>query len=374
MERRNFIKKAGGLACSPWWPLGAVPVATNAAETSGKNLNPADEREPLHISIIGAGGVGVRLISQLEKCAYEGLSEGVRINYFGVDTDQRSLDGLDSTRVQPVLLPGGAGDTCVESFLARRIAREHREFLYGTGYGADCGALNLPKAAMVVVVMGFGRGVGIGLSQEIARQACGAGAFTAAFVTTSQSFDAFFGNMTEELRRLALAADIVVCGSDDESDPEAPANDVLTQCENELVKRVRNLVATIFVPDKGLVGIDLEDVRSLFYRTGVAVYSHGYGDSSPAAECAARTAVRKAIRKAIGAPGDIEEARGAMIIFSGNTDTLRLGHYRSGMREVRDLLGSNIPDFSIMGYTRWDDTMPNGRIGAELWIAGGGHA
>lgn len=80
-----------------------------------------------------------------------------------------------------------------------------------------------------------------------------------------------------------------------EANPEALAKDIFAQYESELVKRVRNLVTTILVPDKGMVGIDLEDVRSLFYRTGIAGYSHGYGDSSPAIECLDRTAVRKAI-------------------------------------------------------------------------------
>lgn len=61
-----------------------------------------------------------------------------------------------------------------------------------------------------------------------------------------------------------------------------------------------------------------------------------------------------------------------MVILSGSTDTLKLSYFANGMREVRDLLGSSIPDFSILGSSRWGDTMPSGRIGAELWIAGGG--
>jgi cell division GTPase FtsZ len=174
--------------------------------------------------------------------------------------------------------------------------------------------------------------------------------------------------LTSEIRRLAMTADTTVTVAHDESDPEALAKDVMAKCECELVNRVKILVTTVFVP--GMVGVDLADIRQLFYRTGLAGYCYGVCDSSPTTECPARMAVRRAYFSL----SSIGEARGVMVIFSGSVDSLQLSHYANGMKEIRDLLDSHSPDILTLGLARWDDAMPTGRIGVEIWTAGGGHA
>lgn len=373
MDRRTFIKHCQLLGL-PLLPGAASTFLLNnvaAASTESPLPTIRDSSIPIfRINIIGAGGLGTRLVSRIAKTQYSYDPAEVSIRYFAVDTDRHSLDKLETGLVRPVWIPAesGAGGASIDPSTARRLATFHGDRLFGTPKISDrdpqaSGELNLAGAPMTIIVAGFGRGAGTGLTQEIARKSLEAGALTMAFVTEPLSFESTSSPLETKLKTLASTATVVrVCH--DESQPEALLKDVLSHAESELVRRVRNLLDAVTTP--GLIGLDFEDVRSVFSKPGMSGYGSGrslvaYSTNGPLPydgyPC-------DAALDALAMLPDIGTAKSAFVIFSIN-NAFKLGQIRDCMLPIRARLSE---DATIMTVASFDSSLAAGHFGLDIWV------
>jgi len=265
MDRRTFIEHCQllGLPLLPGLASTFLLSKPAAASTGSESLPisvPSDRiinSSPFRVSIIGAGGLGGRMVTQISKHHFPVDPAEVSILYFAVDTDKRSLDRLESMLVQPIWIPGesGASGSSIYPSTARRQASLHKDRLYDnpsmrkylphTQRGLD-----LTGNAVTIIIAGFGRGAGTGLAQEIAQSASQSSGLTVVFLTLPLSFEFMHASFEAELQRLTETATVVTTAHD-ESKPDTLMHVVLAEAESKMQRQVCNLVDAVTNPVMG---------------------------------------------------------------------------------------------------------------------------
>lgn len=378
MDRRTFIKHCQllGLPLLPGVAstfLLSKPASATTDSESSTISTPADrmiDTSPFRVSIIGAGGLGSRLVNQISKRHYPIDPAEVSIQYFAVDTDRRSLDTLESMRVQPIWIPGesGASGSSISPSTARRLASLHKDRLYGTQSIHNLSphtrkGLDLAGNAMTIIIAGLGRGAGTGLAQEIAQSASQSSGFTVVYVTVPLSFEIMSASFEAELQRLAETATVVTIAHD-ESQPDALMRAVLAEAESEIERRVGNLVHAVTTP--GLIGFDLEDLRSIFADPGISACGSGKGKvlHSTDGRISSCMGASNAALDALAMLPELESAKSAMVMFSINK-TFKLSQYRDCMIPIR----SRLPEFaSILSVASFDESLPEDEFTVDIWV------
>lgn len=379
MDRRTFIKHCQLLGL-PLLPSAVSTGLFSNSAAASTDIKPSDipepagkniDRVPFRVSIIGAGGLGTRLVSQISKSQFRNDAAEVTIRYFAVDTDRRPLETLDPNLVRPVWIPAnsGVGGPSIRPSTARRLASQHSNYLFGEPSSSNDdtvanGQLNLAGTAMTIIVAGFGRGTGTGLTQEIARKSKEAGAFTAVFVTEPLTFEVLNSSLDDELRLLARSADTVVTIAHDESQPDALMKEVFLRAESEIQRRVSNLVDS--VTGVGLIGFDLEDLRYTFSEPGISGFGSGLGRVAnvPDGDYAHDGYSCDAALDALAMLPDIGSAKSALVMFSINK-SFKLGQFRDCMIPIRSRLRENATITAVASYDR---NLPMDQFALDIWV------
>jgi cell division GTPase FtsZ len=194
---------------------------------------------PPRIAIVGVGGAGGRIVSRAAISMPVTLGSNINVEYFAADTDPRSLDyaGTGVSRIylrKPYPYEWGS---CIFPAKARKVGWHYREQLADATHGID-----LANRKLVVLVAGFGRGAGTGLTQAIAWQSRQVGATTIACLAMPYSWEVHAVELSTEMRRLVRAANTVIKIKQDESRTEESITDFFSRCDKVIASKVCEII------------------------------------------------------------------------------------------------------------------------------------
>lgn len=226
MERRTFLKVMGGLA-------GGV-LSRHALAL------PVPQERAAKLAVVGLGGAGGRIVSKLASATPEWWRDSnLIVEHYAIDTDRRSLDYV-SGDVRRILLPEfphGSSGSCIDPSFARQVAWRHRHL-----FKDIWNARNLPHDPIVILVGGFGRGAGTGLSQFLCWQAVQQPHWVNCFPMLSMPFswEMHAVSLPKEMRRLERAAFCGVCEFNlDESNLDRPVDAAFDKVDEEIAEQIR---------------------------------------------------------------------------------------------------------------------------------------
>lgn len=347
MDRRNFIKECRllGLALLPSTASTFLIGSSSAASANSRQttewecLVECGEKSRLRISVLGVGGLGVRIVSRISKYQFRHDPAEVSVRYFALDTDRRSLALADALMVHPLSLPSDSD------------RGKNQDVRGKSSQVARAVPLNLASTEMTIIVAESGIGGRNGLTQEIVRHSKEVGAFTAVFASSPSSFESAKVSRRDGVGPPGVSADTVLRSPRHESQPDMFVKTTVTHAESYTERQIKSLIKS--VSGLGLVSSDLEEIRSIFSEPGTAMVASGWGGVSMGPAGVGSDANNAVIRLLESLP-EIGTARSVLVMLSINKG-FKLSHYCDCVRQIR----SKVPeDAVITAVASLDQNLP----------------
>lgn len=320
MKRREFLKAGGGLA-----GLGVFGGGAKAREIAlaplfpGATVNAALNRGASDIKILGLGGFGGRMVSQLAyelRHSFEGNI--AKPEFLTFDTHQDSV--LQSTAT-------------------------------------------MSPSSLVVLMAGMGGSTGSALIHLLAQQFRSSGTLTVAVVTSPEGDP----QSAQNLLRLRESADVVFARR---AAPSAASNAepsvverarLLLDAEKWMLQCVGGLLQAVALPSRTTLGIG--EFRLLVAGANEAVYGCANGRTGQEIGRSAKAAIQQALADQGGNAG--KTVRTAMIRYSGPAEQLRWPNIQVGKEELLHFLGADTP--CLFGVQA-NEYAGYSKVQAEVWL------
>jgi len=266
-------------------------------KTSGDKL-PSKPR--CRIAILGVGGAGNKIISQL-VCGGVVGAECTAIN-----TDLKDLNSVDAVRkvligekVTCGLSAGGNPET------GKAAAHESRALLESLVDNVD----------VAFVVVGMGGGTGTGAAPIVAEVARSNGAVVVGVVATPFKTDEYrSGFIADALNEMQRACDTVVVVDNDrilKAVPRLPLGEACKLMDQSIANMIKGIVETLSEPS--MINLDVADFKTIVKEGGMAAFAVGESDAPNRAEEAVQNALNTSLLNV-----DYAGATGALIQVSGD--------------------------------------------------------
>ncbi len=276
------------------------------------DYNTYDKRGPV-FKIIGVGNCGCNAINNMIEYGVKGVefiaAHTSTYAVYKTQTDNKIFLGEKVTRGNH----GGANPLIGEAAAKDRI---------------EDIAHHLEDSDMVIIVAGMGGGTGAGAAPVIAKASKDRGIFTVGVVTKPFSFEGPKRRKRAELgiEYLKGYVDALVVISNDkiiEYDPERISMLKVFKMSDDIIRQCVNVIPQILRENR-MIGIDFDDVKSVFKDGGIAHFStgHGFGETRAA----------DAVKEAIESPlleTTIDGAKDIMLYI--------VGGYDIGMMEINEI-------------------------------------
>ncbi len=321
------------------------------------------------ITVIGLGGFGNRLVSYLPSHnELASLPFGIRLDYFGLDTDQAYwLHLANGFMPQSIPLTVDAWDdegSCDgDPSVARRSAWHQRQKLFGLD--DNLGFLRLRENDLVILVAGLGGGAGTGLAQSIAHKVRWAGILTVAMVTLPLASESLKVPVLRELQRLRRAADAVITIPQDDASvyldrPMVSDHDVRAWSEYRLADCIVGLLHSLVRPNLTPSGFNA--IRTLFAGAGVGGYCRGNWRN--------RYTPRNKAPMLFDpmTPGFSDQGRRALVSFEAGTRKLVEDNIQYLTEEIQQQFGGHV---TCLLPTHDNAYFPPNSVQARIWWVGG---
>jgi len=313
------------------------------------------------IRVFGVGGVGGRLVGQLEQelrakrspAAGRRVRPGLKLSFHYVDTDAGSRRGRRASPRTYLEIEAGPG-AGKDPDLAAEAARAHEPEL--TELFAD--------VDIAFILGSFAGGTGGGVSPILGGIARDAGCLSVVLALEPFRFE---GELKAEQARTAMTAaaelaDAVVpipCGRCLQSqDGELPLEEAFAQAGEEILGCLRSLTGMFLRP--GQLELDLGDARRLLSRCGYAAIGRGSAEG----EGSVPQALRNACTRSFLTVEQLEAARGVLLCLSGGS-AVRLDDIGEMAATVQGML----PDVPVL-FGLQADSAKDGRTVATILAAG----
>ena len=327
MNRRAFIKSVIALAITKVsaanassshlsFPI-APPVALPSANSPSSTVQEYDSEGHTVIKVIGIGGAGCNAIDH-------SLKEGVRgVELIAANTDAHALA---RSHAPSKILFGETGLWAGANPETGRIAAE--------GHRDDIRA-SLEGAHMVFVAAGMGGGTGTGAAPVVAEIARKMGILTIGVVTKPFSFegtervkaaDAGIAEMEKHVDSLIVIPNdnlLKVMGDD------ADVDECFKAADDVLKNAVSSVADIINYPD--MVGVDLEDVRTVMENMGRAKLGYAVASGIDRARIAAKQAIASPLLLGVNLP----RAKGLLVNITAAKGNLKMKEVTRVMNTVK---------------------------------------
>lgn len=333
--RREFLLAASALVATVLVPQGlsfAAPTAALPNQPSVFDQN-RDYENLTKIKVIGIGGAGGNALEHMMLSRVRG------VEYICVNADGQALIGSSANvKLQLGLGLGAGGRPDIARELAKKDRARIAELLKGTH--------------MVFILAGMGGGSGTGASPIIAQVARELGILTIAVVTTPFAFEGRRNYVAQVgLRELEKTVDSLIVIQNEKlvyvMGEDVSISDAFRAADDVALHAVRGIAEIINV--QGLVGVDLEDIRTVTGGMGRALM----GSAVATGNNRAVIATRKATNDSFCGDIDLSTARGLVVSIRANT-SLQLSEVKAVMMDIRS---SAAAETTIVFGTTYDDSM-----------------
>ncbi len=238
------------------------------------------------IVVIGVGGAGNNAV---ERMIEEHMHD---IDFWVFNTDKQVLSS--SCAEHKVLLGkditdghGAGGDPEIGKKAAEATEKDIKDIVEG--------------ADIVFIAAGMGGGTGTGASPVIARIAKDAGALTIAIVTRPFAFEGEKRRTLaiEGIKNLKEVVDSILIVSNDKLmmiNGNRPLKDAFLEADKILTQSVKTITDIILV--KGIINLDLNDIRNGLQNKGLALIGFGSGKGEKKAVDAVTSAISSPLLEA----------------------------------------------------------------------------
>jgi len=268
-----------------------------ARKTGGHKLR---SKPRCRIAILGVGGAGNKIISQL---VCNGM---VGAQCTAINTDLKDLNSADAVRkvligekVTCGLSAGGNPET------GKAAAHESRVLLESLVDNVD----------VAFVVVGVGGGTGTGAAPVVAEVARSKGAAVVGVVATPFNTDEYrSGFVADALNEMQRACDTIVVVDNDrilKSIHRLPPREACKLVDQSIANMIKGIVETLSEPS--MINLDVADFKTIVKEGGIAAFSVGESDAPNRAEEAVQNALSTSLLNV-----DYAGATGALIQVSGD--------------------------------------------------------
>ncbi len=333
MNRRLLLKMFGLGAAYPlvgWATPFTAPEIKVAANAEPQSIDTTydDASCVSKITLVACGGAGIAMTRRIDKAKY-GLHEIIAI-----DTSARTL--RSATHADKTLLitndkgqkPDSANSACHWA-------------------GEQQGSIRqiIGNTHMVIIVTGLGGSAGTGIANIVDQIAMGIGALTVAFAGLPFAFedDERQANARAGFHELSLNTDNALALPNDlllaSLGPDATVSDVLEESSTALANYLWNTCGCI--THQGLVGMDFEDVRTVFgFRDENCTSTIGWGEASGYER--GQLAAQRALAHPLLISTNEGQIRSASVSIRARFGGLKMREVNSVLNEVKTILPDDI--------------------------------
>ena len=285
-----------------------------------------EERAPVSVVVIGAGGGGSNAVDRMVECGIKG------IKFIAVNTDIQALKRNKAElklQIGAQLTEGmGAGGN---PEVGENAALEDKEKI----------AKALEGASMVFVTAGMGGGTGTGSAPVIADIAKKMGALTVGVVTKPFDFERSYRmELAEEgIAKLKEKVDSLIVIPNQKLlhnvDRKTSIPEAFRKVDDILRQAVQGISDGIL--ETGIINIDFADVKAVMKEQGDALMTIGYGDGE--------TRIEEAVSKALDNPlledTSIRGATRALVYVAGSEE-LPILEYQELVERITNDMDENV--------------------------------
>ena len=276
------------------------------------DYNTCDKRGPV-FKVIGVGGCGCNAVNNM-------IENGVKdVEFIAADTSSTMVNRAQTNN---------------KIFLGEKVTRGNHggaNPLIGEAAAKDRIediAHHLEGADAVIIVSGMGGGAGTGAAPVIAKASKAMGILTVGVVTKPFTFEGPKRRKRAELgiEYLKKYVDTLVVISNDKLikyDPERISMLKAFKMSDDIIRQCVNVIPQILRVNQ-MIGIDFDDVKSVFKDGGIAHFSTGHGFGKTKAADAINDAIENPLLETT-----IERAKGILINITGGYDI--------GMMEINEI-------------------------------------
>ena len=269
------------------------------------------------LTVIGVGGRGIDAVEHMIRPSVDYVS------FICADTDARALKRSTAQKIIQLGASGiGAGGKPDKGREAAEAAEaDIREAIQG--------------AHILFIAAGMGGGTGTGAAPIISRLAREMGILTVGVVTKPFDFEGSrrISNADAGLAELEANIDSLIVVPNEKL-LEVLGDDISQEQAistiNDLLKDTVNGIAGI-VNVPGHVGIDLEDVRTVIGKSGIAMLGTGVAEGPDRSRLAAERAMACPMTECL----EISTASGVFVMISAAKGSLRLSESKYAMNTIR---------------------------------------
>jgi cell division protein FtsZ len=336
VDRRLFLKLFGVGATYPLQgfatPSPSIVIETRTA-TASSEAWPLDEPNGTKITLVACGGAGIAMTRNIDKSKY-GFQEIVAL-----DTSKRSL--INATHADRTFLitnekvekPTSANSAC------HWAGEQHNEIRQMLG-----------DTHMVIIITTLGGSAGTGIANIVNQVAMNSGILTLGFADLPFAFE---DSVRQENARLGL--DAFVKNTDNTMamsnsrllaslGPDSTVDDLLQESSTALKHYLWNTCGCL--TNAGLVGIDFEDVRTIFGMRGEnCVSTMGWGEARGIDR--GKIAAKHALAHPLLQPFDATKIKGVSVSIRAGNNNLKFREINSVMNEINSVM----PDESYVVFS-----------------------
>lgn len=258
-----------------------------------------------NIKVVGIGGAGVRIVSEMAK-----VRPMPGVEFIVIDTDRQSLRRSGEARSITIgqSITKGLG-TGMNAQLGIEATESDKDKIQAAISGAD----------MVFILSGLGGGTGSGAFPIIAEIAKRTGALVTGMTTIPFSFE---GNERKRIAEKALEElepnvnTLIVISNDkiwQEIERKTPLKRAFGAIDKTLRQGIQGIVDLIVTP--GLINVDFADIKAVMEEGGRTLIGIGYSRGENRAEEAAFSAINSPLLDL-----SIEGAKGILFSIAGGED------------------------------------------------------
>lgn len=343
MKRRSFLQSVMTFAMVKLTAAHAseTPLSLSAVTPAAAPNNPPlpyfeDDCVGTIIKVIGVGSAGCNVIESA-------MQKGIRgVDFIAINSDALALER--SSAPCKILLRQTVESAGAMPEVGRTAADAHR---------ADIRAV-LSGAHMAFILAGLGGGTGTGAAPVVAEVAREMGIFTVGVFTTPFGFE---GNGRTDIATAGAAElvnhlDSLLVVPNDKlmtaKDENTEVDVLFERSDKVLIRAVRGIAEIITCI--GIVGVDLEDVRTVMGDMGLAAL--GIGSASGLDR--ARLAAEQAIASPLQGRANLSAAQGLLVAIASAKSQLKMKEVNEVMNAIKRLAND---DAHIIFGAIYDDAM-----------------
>jgi cell division protein FtsZ len=348
LNRRDFLKRlisAGVVLGSTSFDPFSIALNCPTAGAESKRHLPIPGPQ---IRVIGLGGSGGRAVNYLIRSGFDRVPFMMRSGYGNVefilaDRDPRFMNSSKIERLIPLETDLSELEISPDERLPPTLIHDKEKILQA-----------VKGSHLVFIIAGLGGETGTFWAPLIAEICTTSGILTVALITKPLFFEPFRSRRwaEESIEKLCILADTVVPVYLDNYgfllSPESDFKEVYDLGYKEILGAVKGITDLILLP--GLIGFDLEDLRSILCRKGLAAFQFGIAEGKDRAQKAFQMAVEGLLDQGIR----IRDSQSVVVNFTAGFKSLGFEEITQASdlvqketKDQADILWGVVPDDTI---------------------------